>query len=154
MANSIESLNVNENEPTIKECSICLELYHNPCQILPCLHVYCDPCLRRLNDAGTSTCPLCRENIEECYLDLRLDKKIKEQNCQSYLARQEKEEKSGVYDLPLPAKLTNEKDDLDRIKHRYRIEHKDNIILITIMFVSYIFAIYNGQLIIKQWLFD
>lgn len=49
-------------------CAICLELLYNPFSLKPCLHVYCESCLRRLaSPAPTNTlCPLCRNAIGAC----------------------------------------------------------------------------------------
>ena len=51
-------------------CPICLELFYLPHQVHPCLHIYCDPCLRQLN--GNSVhgqlikCPMCRVKVKSC----------------------------------------------------------------------------------------
>ncbi|XP_063159007.1 E3 ubiquitin-protein ligase TRIM56 [Candoia aspera] len=45
-------------------CSICLEPYCQP-KILPCLHTYCQDCLRKLLDGSKQElqCPECRERV-------------------------------------------------------------------------------------------
>ena len=50
-------------------CPVCLEHYYNPHKCLPCKHVFCDPCLRRMRktDMNSPTkCPLCRVVIKKC----------------------------------------------------------------------------------------
>ena len=46
-------------------CSICLEDYRKP-KILPCLHVFCEPCLEKVvkaqRDKRNITCPNCRKS--------------------------------------------------------------------------------------------
>ena len=146
----------NNNEKTkhmgddglVKECPICLDTLHKPCQILPCKHVYCDPCLRRLYQSGTSLCPLCRATINGCYLDRKLDNKIKDLNVEKHTVRQKKEENSDVYQLPLPAGLINE-----TVDTRAARRQKGNT-LVVIMFLSYVFSIFNVSLVIRQWLFE
>ena len=146
----------NNNEKTkhmgddglVKECPICLDTLHKPCQILPCKHIYCDPCLRRLYQSGTSLCPLCRATINGCYLDRKLDNKIKDLNVEKHTVRQKKEENSDVYQLPLPAGLINE-----TVDTRAARRQKGNT-LVVIMFLSYVFSIFNVSLVIRQWLFE
>ena len=50
-------------------CGICLEILHRPHSLSPCLHLFCDPCLRRLAGAKIKKCPLCRAVITDCHLD-------------------------------------------------------------------------------------
>ena len=50
-------------------CPICWELLHQPHRLNPCLHLFCDPCLRRLARANIQTCPICRAVITGCHLD-------------------------------------------------------------------------------------
>jgi hypothetical protein len=50
-------------------CGICLEILHRPHSLSPCLHLFCDPCLRRLARAKIQTCPICRAVITDCHLD-------------------------------------------------------------------------------------
>ena len=51
------------------KCPICWELLHQPHSLNPCLHLFCDPCLRRLARANIQTCPICRAVITGCHLD-------------------------------------------------------------------------------------
>ena len=109
MRNLSEKTARKEKEALTKDkCSICSDIFHKPCQIVPCMHCYCDPCLRRLFHSGTKTCPLCTEEIEGCYFDKKLDEKIKDQHGKQYIARKQKEEKSDVYELPLPGDIIDE----------------------------------------------
>ena len=50
-------------------CGICLEIFHRPHRLSPCLHLFCDPCLRRLARARIQKCPICRSVITDCHLD-------------------------------------------------------------------------------------
>ena len=51
------------------KCPICFELLHIPHGLKPCEHIFCDPCLRRLNRAKFRKCPVCRSPIKGCRLD-------------------------------------------------------------------------------------
>ena len=44
------------------QCSVCLLRFTNP-KMLPCMHRFCEECLRQLAPTGTRsiTCPLCRK---------------------------------------------------------------------------------------------
>ena len=43
-------------------CPVCLDLLHEPFQVEPCGHIFCEPCLRRLGQKNpmNCSCPLCR----------------------------------------------------------------------------------------------
>lgn len=49
-------------------CPVCLDLLHDPCLAVPCKHVFCDPCLRRLGSKNpmNTFCPMCRQRILFC----------------------------------------------------------------------------------------
>ena len=49
-------------------CPVCLDLLHEPFQVEPCGHIFCEPCLRRLGQKNpmNCSCPLCRCVIYEC----------------------------------------------------------------------------------------
>ena len=137
-----------DNDPSTKECSICLDIYHRPCKIVPCMHIYCDPCLRRLYHAGSTTCPQCRKEIEGCYFDTKLDKQIKKHGEKQYNARQQKEEQSDVFDLPLPGDI------IDGIIEDSSARERKGYILIIIMLLSWSFSLFNLQAIMRQWIFQ
>ncbi|XP_019634329.1 PREDICTED: E3 ubiquitin-protein ligase TRIM56-like [Branchiostoma belcheri] len=47
------------------ECSICCYTFKNP-KVLPCLHTFCEHCLRewvQKNDGDTFLCPICRQPV-------------------------------------------------------------------------------------------
>ena len=49
-------------------CPVCLDLLHEPFQVEPCGHIFCEPCLRRLGQKNpmNCSCPLCRCVIYKC----------------------------------------------------------------------------------------
>ena len=63
-----------EGEPELSEladdviCPVCLDLLHEPFQVEPCGHIFCEPCLRRLGQKNpmNCSCPLCRTKIGFC----------------------------------------------------------------------------------------
>ena len=145
MGNSSEKTGRIEKQTLIKdECSICLDIFHKPCKILPCKHYFCDPCLRRLFQSGTTTCPLCREQIEGCFYDNQLEAKIQIQHKKQYIKRKRKEERTDVYELPLPGYDVGEMVDPEKRKRK-------QYILLFIMFVSYFWSIYSISNVMKQW---
>ena len=83
-------------------CPICWELLHRPHRLNPCLHLFCDPCLRRLAIARIHTCPICRCFIEDCHLDEELHNSIENQHQDVYIQRQQEEMISGIFNEPLP----------------------------------------------------
>ena len=83
-------------------CPICWELLHQPQRLDPCLHLFCDPCLRRLARARIHTCPICRSFITDCHLDEELQNFIENQHQDVYIQRQEVEMISGIFNEPLP----------------------------------------------------
>ena len=83
-------------------CPICWELPYRPHRLNPCLHLFCDPCLRRLNRASFDTCPICRTFIRECHLDEELHNSIENQHQDVYIQRQQEEIASGIFNEPLP----------------------------------------------------
>ena len=67
---------VDEEEPTAPEinedkyvCAVCLDVFFQPHLCEPCDHIFCAPCLKRLNGSSRSgaICPLCREVIIKCH---------------------------------------------------------------------------------------
>ena len=83
-------------------CPICLVLLHRPHSLDPCLHLFCDPCLRRLARARIHTCPICRSLITDCHLDEELHNSIENQHQDVYIQRQQVEMISGIFNEPLP----------------------------------------------------
>ena len=83
-------------------CPICLDLLHRPHRLNPCLHLFCDPCLRRLAGAEFDTCPICRSLIIDCQLDEELHNSIENQHQDVYIQRQQVEMISGIFNEPLP----------------------------------------------------
>ena len=48
------------------QCPVCLDVLFRPHWLDPCLHIFCEPCLRRLSLARINNCPVCRAPIQEC----------------------------------------------------------------------------------------
>lgn len=48
-------------------CSICRGVFHRPCSVLPCMHVFCSGCISGwITSAGDRpTCPECREPVTQ-----------------------------------------------------------------------------------------
>jgi E3 ubiquitin-protein ligase CHFR len=47
-------------------CSICRAVFHRPCSVLPCMHVFCAGCISGWIEKGASrVCPECREPISD-----------------------------------------------------------------------------------------
>ncbi|XQJ25022.1 FHA domain/Zinc finger, C3HC4 type (RING finger) containing protein, putative [Leishmania guyanensis] len=45
-------------------CSLCRSIFHRPCSVLPCMHVFCAGCISVWIAQGQQhTCPECHENI-------------------------------------------------------------------------------------------
>lgn len=61
-------------------CSICMELLLRPKLLLPCAHVFCDPCLRLLNKCHSNNiqvrCPKCRQYIHCCINNRKMLQRI------------------------------------------------------------------------------
>ena len=49
-------------------CPVCLDLLHEPFAAVPCKHIFCEPCLRRLASKNpmNTLCPMCRQRIAYC----------------------------------------------------------------------------------------
>ena len=48
------------------QCPVCLDLLYKPHSTKPCRHIFCETCLRRLSQAQSVKCPICRTIIREC----------------------------------------------------------------------------------------
>merc|ERR1719278_1179779 len=70
-------------------CPVCLDLLHEPFQVEPCGHIFCEPCLRRLGQKNpmNCSCPLCRTKIGFCKLLAATSREIREDHEQLYLKR-------------------------------------------------------------------
>ena len=111
-------------DPTLI-CPVCLDLLHDPHAAIPCKHVFCETCLRRLGskNAMDTLCPMCRQRIVLCEeqkgnlrhifesvlsvvlmsLSPDLGENIKHQFSDLYNKRKTFERSSpNIYTLPLP----------------------------------------------------
>jgi len=99
-----------EGEPELSElgddviCPVCLDLLHEPFQVDPCGHIFCEPCLRRLGQKNpmNCTCPLCRTKIGFCKHLAATAREIREQHEGLYLKRKKFERSTPVFSYPLP----------------------------------------------------
>ena len=82
-------------------CSICLDRIHRPHEIDPCKHMFCQPCLIRLKDAGSTNCPLCRGAINGTKFNCDLNEGIRKQHPEDYFSRENLEYKSGIFLTPV-----------------------------------------------------
>ena len=57
------SSNEEEDLPDEFICGICRDIYLDPRKLIPCHHVFCETCLRRLNQAQISKCPICSSGV-------------------------------------------------------------------------------------------
>merc|ERR1719278_553621 len=99
-----------EGEPELSEladdviCPVCLDLLHEPFQVEPCGHIFCEPCLRRLGQKNpmNCSCPLCRTKIGFCKHLAATSREIREDHEQLYLKRKKFERSTPVFSYPLP----------------------------------------------------
>jgi len=99
-----------EGEPELSEisddliCPVCLDLLHEPFQVDPCGHTFCEPCLRRLGQKNpmNCTCPLCRTKIFFCKHKSDLAKDIRDSHQSMYIKRKKFERSTPVFQYPLP----------------------------------------------------
>lgn len=97
-------------EPELSElpddliCPVCLDLLHEPFQVEPCRHIFCEPCLRRLGQKNpmNCTCPLCRTKIGFCKHLAATSREIREDHESLYLKRKKFERSTPVFSYPLP----------------------------------------------------
>jgi len=99
-----------EGEPELDQlgddllCPVCLDLLHEPFQVDPCGHVFCEPCLRRLGQKNpmNCSCPLCRTKIGFCKHKSGLAREIRENQAELYMKRKKFERSTPVFQYPLP----------------------------------------------------
>jgi len=99
-----------EGEPELSEladdviCPVCLDLLHEPFQVEPCGHIFCEPCLRRLGQKNpmNCSCPLCRTKIGFCKHLAATSREIREEHESLYLKRKKFERSTPVFSYPLP----------------------------------------------------
>jgi len=99
-----------EGEPELSEladdviCPVCLDLLHEPFQVEPCGHIFCEPCLRRLGQKNpmNCSCPLCRTKIGFCKHLAATSREIREEHEGLYLKRKKFERSTPVFSYPLP----------------------------------------------------
>ena len=82
-------------------CSICLDRLHRPQEIDPCKHMFCQPCLIRLSQAGGTNCPLCRGAINGSKVNRALGEAIANQYPEDYISRENLEWESGIFMIPI-----------------------------------------------------
>lgn len=85
-------------------CPVCLDLLHEPFQVEPCGHIFCEPCLRRLGQKNpmNCSCPLCRTKIGFCKHLAATSREIREEHEKLYLKRKKFERSTPVFTYPLP----------------------------------------------------
>jgi len=85
-------------------CPVCLDLLHEPFQVDPCGHIFCEPCLRRLGQKNpmNCSCPLCRTKIGFCKHLAATSREIREDYEMLYLKRKKFERGTPVFQYPLP----------------------------------------------------
>ncbi|XP_067651544.1 uncharacterized protein [Haliotis asinina] len=86
-------------------CPVCLDLYHKPHLVNPCQHMFCEPCLRKLPSsalADNAVCPLCRQDIQACVMDVDLHIQLSEYYNVIYTKRARQEKKLKTNQKPLP----------------------------------------------------
>ena len=65
----------------------------DPQELIPCEHVFCESCLRRLNQARILDCPLCRRQIEG---KIPIQNSIRETYPRQIREREEQEQNSNA----------------------------------------------------------
>jgi len=85
-------------------CPVCLDLLHEPFQVEPCGHIFCEPCLRRLGQKNpmSCSCPMCRTKIGFCKHLAATSREIREEHEALYLKRKKFERSTPVFSYPLP----------------------------------------------------
>ena len=95
-----------EDVPDNLICPVCLDLLHDPFETIPCKHVFCETCLRRLGmkSAMNTSCPLCRTRIVICLPEKNASGQVRESFPELYAKRKNIERGTNIYDFPLPWK--------------------------------------------------
>ena len=89
------------------DCAVCIDLLYNPIKIIPCGHIFCEPCVKRLRQTETQRdvpCPLCRQTIESCVHDTELQVKLQLKYPDEMRQRKINAEESPI-SLPLPRRI-------------------------------------------------
>ncbi|XP_032426216.1 E3 ubiquitin-protein ligase RNF180-like isoform X1 [Xiphophorus hellerii] len=86
-------------------CAVCLDVFFRPRSCLPCAHVFCEPCLRRLarNRAAHTPCPLCRRLISNTGFHRELDHRAKTLFPKVWATRRQNFQNSLSARWPLPS---------------------------------------------------
>ncbi|XP_044000333.1 E3 ubiquitin-protein ligase RNF180-like [Gambusia affinis] len=86
-------------------CAVCLDVFFRPRSCLPCAHVFCEPCLRRLarNRAAHTPCPLCRRLITNTGFHRELDHRAKTLFPKVWATRRQNFQNSLSARWPLPS---------------------------------------------------
>ncbi|KAM4720121.1 E3 ubiquitin-protein ligase RNF180 isoform 2-T2 [Anableps anableps] len=86
-------------------CAVCLDVFFRPRSCLPCAHVFCEPCLRRLarNRAARTPCPLCRRAISHTGFHRELDRTARTLFPKVWAARKQNFQNSPCARWPLPS---------------------------------------------------
>merc|ERR1712062_244664 len=83
------------------------DIRYKPVSVMPCLHLFCDPCVRRVAQTYQSPqlpkCPLCRQPITDCKEEVEMENVLKAAYPIEYEARSAMEEAEPVT-FPLPKK--------------------------------------------------
>ena len=90
-----------------KDCAVCIDLLYNPIKIIPCGHIFCESCVKRLRQTETQRdvpCPLCRQTIESCVHDTELQVKLQLKYPDEMKQRKINAEESPI-NLPLPRRM-------------------------------------------------
>lgn len=87
-------------------CPVCLDMLYEPFRALPCKHIFCETCLRRLGskNAMDTNCPMCRQRIAYCETQPELNARIKSGHPEMAERRRkfEKSSNPSVFNMPLP----------------------------------------------------
>jgi len=90
-------------------CNVCLDIRYKPVKLVPCSHILCEPCTRKIVKVSSSEhkkpkCPCCREYILECKAESEMSVMLLMRYPIETEARR-KEEDLAPLTFPLPQKL-------------------------------------------------